>query len=138
MGDNETIALRGTLDFQIGDEGLFRLTGNYAQSDLPTGPYQSKSTIAVVDANGEITNVIDTPPGETRLSIQGNADGGGDAIDGDGLLPGGGIGLPGRFTPGGDFFGYLDPDGDGWDTSGDFAFQNQGETETFGISYNFV
>ena len=134
MGDDDTFAIRGTLDFKPRDDLLFRVSVNQARSKIATGPYQSKSTIGIVDANGELINVIDTPAGETRLSIQGAADGGGDAIDGDGLLPGGGIGLPGRPVPGGDFFGYIDPDGDDFDTSSDFAFDDQGETETFGIN----
>ena len=137
MGDDDTLAVRGMLDFKWGEDGLFRLSGNYARSELATGPYQSKSTIPIVDANGEIINVIDTPPGETRLSIQGAGDGGGDAIDGDQLLPGAGIGLPGRPVPGGDFFGYIDPDGDDFDTSGDFAFDDNGETETYGVNARF-
>ncbi|MEM7704378.1 MAG: TonB-dependent receptor [Pseudomonadota bacterium] len=137
MGDNETIALRGTLDFQISEKLLFRVSANYADSDVATGPYQSKSTIGVLDANGELVNVIDTPPNETRLTIFGDMDGGADAIDGDQFLPGGGIGLPGRPLPGGDFFGYLDPDGDDFDTSSDFAFQDQGFTETWGINGRF-
>ena len=134
MGDDETLALRGTLDFQINEDVLLRFSANYAKSEVPTGPYQSKSTIAVVDANGELINVIDTPSDETRLSIQGAGDAGGDAIDGDEFLPGAGIGLAGRPVAGGDFFGYTDPDGAGWDTSGDFAFSNQGETETQGLN----
>ena len=134
MGDDDTLAIRATLDFQLGDSGLFRVSANHASSEIATGPYQSKSTIAVVDANGEIINVIDTPANETRLSIQGAGDGGGDIIDGDQLLPGGGGGLPGRPVPGGDFFGYIDPDGDDFDTSGDFAFDDQGDTETTGIN----
>ena len=134
MGDDETIALRGTLDFQINDNVLLRVSANYAKSDVPTGPYQSKSTIAVVDANFELINVIDTPPGETRLSIQGTGDAGGDVFEGSAFIPGGGIGLPGRSVPGGDFFGYLDPDGPGLDTSGDFAFSDQGFTETTGLN----
>ncbi len=137
MGDAETLALRGTLDFQISDSLLFRVSANYAESDVATGPYQSKSTIAVLDANGELVNVIDTPPNETRLSIFGSGDGGADAIDGDQFLPGGGIGLPGRPVPGGDFFGYIDPDGADFDTSGDFAFQDQGFTDTWGINGRF-
>lgn len=137
MGDDDTIALRGMLDFQISDDLLFRVSANYASSEIATGPYQSKSTIAIVDANGELINVIDTPANETRLSIQGAADGGADLIDGDQLLPGGGIGLPGRPVPGGDFFGYIDPDGDDFDTSGDFAFEDQGSTDTFGLNARF-
>ncbi len=134
MGDNDTLALRGTLDFQLSDDALLRVSVNHADSEVATGPYQSKSTIGIVDANGELINVIDTPPNETRLTIQGAGDGGADAIDGDELLPGGGIGLPGRPVPGGDFFGYIDPDGDDFDTSGDFAFEDQGDTTTTGIN----
>lgn len=137
MGDDDTLALRGTLDFQLKDDLLFRVSANYARSKLATGPYQSKSTIGVVDANGELINVIDTPAGETRLTIQGNGDGGADAIDGDQLLPGGGVGLPGRPVAGGDFFGYIDPDGDDFDTSGDFAFEDNGEVETYGVNARF-
>jgi iron complex outermembrane recepter protein len=134
MGDDDTYALRGILDFKPNDSVLLRLSANYAHSRLATGPYQSKSTIGVVDPNGELINVIDTPPGETRLTQQGAGDGGGDAIDGDQLLPGAGIGLTGRALPGGDFFGYIDPDGSDFDTSGDFAFEDQGRTETTGVN----
>ncbi len=137
LGDDDTFAIRGMLDFQIDDDKLFRITANSARSKIATGPYQSKSTIGIVDANGELVNVIDTPANETRLTIQGAGDGGADAIDGDELIPGGGIGLPGRPLPGGDFFGYLDPDGDDFDTSGDFAFEDQGETTTFGLNARF-
>lgn len=134
MGDDDTLALRGTLDFQVNEDVLFRVSANYAKTEVATGPYQSKSTIAVVDASGEIINVINTPAGETRLSIQGAGDGGADIIDGDELLPGGGAGLPGRPVPGGDFFGYIDRDGEDFDTSGDFAFADSGETETVGLN----
>ncbi len=134
LGDDDTIAVRGTIDLKLSDRGLLRLSTNYAKTEIATGPYQSKSTIAVLDANGELINVIDTPANETRLSIQGNADGGGDAIDGDMFLPDGGIGLTGRPVPGGDFFGYIDADGDDFDTSGDFAFEDSGDTETFGFN----
>ena len=57
------------------------------------------SPLCVLDANGELVNVINTPANETRLSIQGNADGGGNAIDGSAFLPGGGIGP--TLAPGG-------------------------------------
>lgn len=134
LGDDDTIALRGTLDFQINEDVLFRVSANYAKSDVATGPYQSKSTIAVLDASGELVNVIDTPAGETRLSIQGTGEGGADAIDGDGFIPDGGIGLAARPVPGGDFFGYIDSDGEDFDFSSDFAFANSGNTETVGLN----
>jgi iron complex outermembrane receptor protein len=133
MGSNETHAFRGTVDFQPNDDVLLRLSGNYAKSTVSTGPYQSIPTIAVLDEQGEIIDVRHIARDETRLSIQGDGDGGGNVIDGSVFLPGGGLGLPGRPVPGGDFFGYIDPDGDGWRTSGDFAFEDQGETEATGI-----
>jgi iron complex outermembrane recepter protein len=100
---------------------------------VATGPYQSKSTIGIVE-DGELVNVIDTPPNESRLSIEGDGDGGANAIDGSTLEPGAGIGLEGRLVPGGDFFGYKDPDGDDFTFSGDFAFEDQGDTESSGIN----
>lgn len=133
LGGDETIALRGALMFAPNDNVQINLSANYADSTVDTGPYQSKSTIAVVEG-GEIINVIDTPAAETRLSIDNaGGDAGGDAIDGDGLLTGASVGLTARPTPGGDFFGYLDPDGDGLSFSSDFAFADQGSTTTGGI-----
>jgi iron complex outermembrane receptor protein len=134
LGGDNTYALRGTLDAKPNEDLLLRLSVNYAHSKEPTGPYQSKSTIPIVSPGSEIVNVINTPKNETRLSIQGTADGGGNAIDGSVLLPGAGIGLAGRPVPGGDFFGYIDPDGTGTNTSGDFAFDNNGFVQTWGIN----
>ncbi|MFO1378670.1 MAG: TonB-dependent receptor, partial [Steroidobacteraceae bacterium] len=129
LGANETYAVRGTIDFKPNDDGLIRLSVNHAKSKVSTGPYQSISTIGVLDAQGELVNVIRTPANETRFSMQGSGDGGANLIDGSSFVPGGALGLPGRPVPGGDFFGYIDPDGDGWRTSSDFAFKNNGETK---------
>jgi iron complex outermembrane receptor protein len=134
MGASETWALRGTLDFKATDNVLLRISANHAKSKVATGPYQAISTIGVLDAQGELINVIRTPAGETRFTIQGNGDGGANLIDGSSFGPGGTLGLPGRPVPGGDFFGYIDPDGDGWRTSSDFAFRDNGETEATGLS----
>jgi iron complex outermembrane receptor protein len=134
LGGDNTYALRGTLDFKPNDDLLMRLSVNYAHSKEPTGPYQSKSTIGIANSAGELTNVINTPPNETRLTIEGNGDGGANAIDGSSLSPGANIGLAARPVPGGDFFGYIDPDGPGTNTSGDFAFKNNGFVQTYGIN----
>jgi iron complex outermembrane receptor protein len=134
LGDDETIAGRAILAIRPSDAVEVTLSANYADTEVATGPYQSKPTIAVVQ-DGEILNVIDTPADETRLSIDvDGGDGGGDAIDGNELLPDGGIGLDGRLAPGGDFFGYKDPDGDDFTFSGDFAFDGQGSTESGGLN----
>lgn len=133
LGDDDSIATRLSLAFRPSDDIEIDVSANYAKSEVATGPYQSKSTIGIVEG-GELVNVIDTPADESRLTIAGDADGGADAIDGDGLLPGAGIGLDGRLVPGGDFFGYKDPDGDDFTFSGDFAFEDQGETESSGLN----
>ena len=49
------------------------------------------------------------------------------AFGADGLVD---VGRP----PGTDFFGYLDPDGEDFKTSGDFAFKDSGHTDTWGIN----
>ncbi len=133
LGDDDSIAGRLSVSFRPTDTVSIEVSANYAKSEVATGPYQSKSTIGVVE-DGELVNVIDTPPDETRLTIAGDGDGGGNAIDGGELLPGAGIGLEGRLVPGGDFFGYKDPDGDDFTFSGDFAFDDQGETESSGLN----
>ena len=134
LGDDDTIAARLAVAFRPSDSLDITLSANYADSEVTTGPYQSKSTIGIVE-NGELINVIDTPANETRLSIDtAGGDGGGDAIDGDGLFPDAGIGLEGRLAPGGDFFGYIDSDGDDFQFSSDFAFDDQGSAETYGLN----
>jgi len=159
LGGGETVAVRGTLSFKFSDEVSFTVSVNAASSDMPTGPYQSKATIAVydgtgpdptqtfIDGVGELINVIDIDPNDVRLSIcapggvddgtdcgsDKNVDGMPDDLDG---FPGADTGrFDNTFTPspGADFFGYIDPDGDGFDFSGDDAFEDNGTTDTFGI-----
>ncbi|MAJ87808.1 MAG: TonB-dependent receptor [Cellvibrionales bacterium TMED148] len=139
LGDDDTKAARISLAFEPSENLSVAFSANYAKSELATGPYQSKSTIGVLDELGELINVIDTPANETRLSIAADgSDGGGTILGGNyPLIPGGGIGLPGRPTPGGDFFGYLDPDGDDFTFSGDFAHEDQGFTESTGFGIRF-
>ena len=139
LGDDDTFAGRGSLLFKFNDNVEVIVSANYAKSEVSTGPYQSKSTIAVLNAlqvdGGEVINVIDTPAGETRESIvQGTAlDGGSDQADSGTLTN-----IGPRPRPGGDFFGYLDPDGDDFTFSSDFAFDDQGETETWGLNARVV
>ncbi|MCH1492779.1 MAG: TonB-dependent receptor [Luminiphilus sp.] len=149
LGDDDTLAARVRFAFQPTDNLRMDLSFNYSESEVATGPYQSKSTVGIAqdhdnnpDTPPELINVINTPSNESRLTIlldqNGNdtgLDGGADIEDGDEFLPGGGGGLPGRLAPGADFFGYLDPDGDDFTFSGDFAFADQGSTENSGINF---
>ena len=133
LGDDDSIAGRLSLSFRPTDALEIQVSANYAESKVATGPYQSKSTIGIVEG-GELVNVINTPANESRLTIAGDGDGGANAIDGSVLQPGAGIGLGGRLVPGGDFFGYKDADGADFTFSGDFAFEDQGDTESSGFS----
>jgi len=149
MGDDDTQAVRLTLAFLPSDKTEITFSGNYAHSEMNTGPYQSKPTTAVVGVNGsgnpEVINVIDTPAGSTDWAIvppgyAGNladpfqgTDFGVDQGTMDFLFGGGGVGRP---TPGGDFFGYVDPDGNDFTTSSDFAFKDSNSTQTWGLHLN--
>ncbi len=139
LGDDDTKAARLSLAFEPSDSLSVAFSANYAKSDVATGPYQSIPTVGVLDEINELVNVIDAAPNETRLTIAADgSDGGANAIDGSyPLAPGGGIGLPGRPVPGGDFFGYLDPDGDDFTFSGDFAYEDSGFTESTGFGLRF-
>jgi len=145
LGDDDTTVGRLTLSIRPSDRLDITISGNYADSELSTGPYQSKSTIALVEDVGgrsEVYNVIDTPANETRLSIltaggaDSGLDGGGDGLVDSPFGPGNcaAIGLCARMAPGADFFGYIDPDGDDFTFSSDFAFDDQGSTENAGLN----
>ena len=149
LGDDDTQAARLTFAFRPSETTEITLSGNYATSELSTGPYQSKPTIAEIGLNPsgqpEVINVYDSSPSETRWAIvpDGYNESFGLVADpftgADFLLPAvamdqffGGPG-GGRMTPGGDFFGYLDPDGDDFTFSSDFAFKDQGSMDSWGI-----
>ena len=145
MGDDDTLAWRGSLLFEPDDDLSISLSANFAKTDVATGPYQSKPTIGVYNAAGELVNVIDTPPVKRgavsqptarisdrtrtttgyRMTFFNNATG---AFGPDGIVD------VGRFGAGTDFFGYLDPDGEDFLTSGDFAFADSGFTDTWGLN----
>ena len=144
LGDDDTFAFRGALLFEPNEDLSVSVSANVAGTDVATGPYQSKPTTGVYNAAGELIDVIDTPAGETRRSIAADgSDFGSDqddngmpddffnnatgAFGADGLVD---VGRP----PGTDFFGYLDPDGEDFKTSGDFAFKDSGHTDTWGIN----
>ncbi|MDJ0927359.1 MAG: TonB-dependent receptor [Gammaproteobacteria bacterium] len=151
LGDDETLGLRGILQFDATDTLRFTISGNYSDTEVATGPYQSKPTSAVYDGSnpqvgvqlsqGELINVIDTASNDSRLSICADGsdcgadqdnDGVPDDIRNPGTLDQGRFNNLNQLSPGTDFFGYLDPDGDDFTTSGDFAFADSGKTEAYG------
>ena len=69
LGDDDTLAGRFTMLFEPSDGTQFILSANGSRARVGTGPYQQKPTIAVFDAAGELINVQDASPTETRASI---------------------------------------------------------------------
>jgi hypothetical protein len=104
MGDDQTLAFRATLMTEMGDDTMITVSVNHAESEVATGPYQSKPTIGVFDGvagTGELINVLDVAPGETRTAIASDGSDFGSDADNDGL------------------FGVNDPDGEFSDFSVD-------------------
>ncbi len=152
LGETETKAVRGILEFDPNDDLRFTLSVNYAKTDMATGPYQSKPTTPVYNGSnpdpavqlstGELVNVIDTALTDSRRSICADGsdcgsdqDNNGFPDDFDANLIADTTRVNNMFMPvqGGDFFGYRDPDGDDWTFSGDFAFADSADTETTGV-----
>ena len=132
LGDDDTLAGRVTTLFEPSDGARILLSVNAARTRMSTAPYQQKPTIGIFDAAGELINVINASPTETRASIGANGQDFGSDLNNDGVF-GDSFGRP---VPGGDFFGFIDPDGSDPRTSSDFAFRNHGRVRTWGINLN--
>ena len=132
MGDDDTLAGRITTLFEPSDTAKILLSVNAARSRLATAAYQQKPTIAQFDAAGELINVLNASPTETRASIGANGQDFGSDLNNNGVF-GDSFGRP---VPGGDYFGYKDPDGSGWYTSSDFAFSRLNKSHTWGVNLN--
>ncbi len=136
--DDDTLAGRFTALWEPSEDLSFTLSFNGGRTRQATGPYQQKPTINVFDADGELVNTIDLPADESRASILLNPDGTDSGMDfGFDLGNTGVFGEPfGRPVAGGDLFGYIDPDGDDFLTSSDFAFEDSGSVDTWGVNLN--
>lgn len=131
MGDDETWALRGQVKFELG-QGELLLTGFGGQSKSATGAYQSKPTIAVLDAGGNQINTFSVTPTNAYNNYQ--------------MLGPGNVNVASAWAPavygglrpvaGGDFYGYIDPDGTGRITSSDFSVPNANTLKTWGANAN--
>ena len=132
LGDDDTLAGRFTTLFKASDTAAITLSVNAARSRMSTGAYQQKPTIAQFDAAGELINVIDASSTETRASIGANGQDFGSDLNNDGNF-GDSFGRP---VPGGDYFGYKDPDGSDFTTSSDFAFKRLNHLDAYGVNLN--
>jgi iron complex outermembrane receptor protein len=138
LGNDDTLAGRFTILAEPSSTTQFILSANGSRSKVNTGPYTQKATIAQFDATGELINVLNVGPNETRASIGVpgrpnviNGDAGSD-LNNDGVFGGPGE-IYGR-APGADFFGYKAPDPKTRTLSSDFAFKDQGHVDTWGVN----
>jgi len=121
--NDDTKALRLSLEFDLGDNGTALLQGNWADTTKSEGPYQVVNTTEIVDANGNVIDVIfaaDDPLGCDTIQLGSCIDGN---FDGD----------PFRPVQGGDFNGNFDPDGSGRLVNKDFAFDDQNQFDSRGL-----
>ena len=130
LGGDDTRALRLHLEKDFGDNSSLLLSAFWTETTASVGPYQSTPTVAIIDENGGHINTIRAAADETREMIGPNGVGlnGTFDLDADTLRP----------VPGGDFFGYLDPDGNGFITSSDYAFDDLNKYQTYGGTARFA
>jgi iron complex outermembrane receptor protein len=129
MGDDDTLAERFTILAKPSDDLTITLSGNNSRSHFGVGPYTQKATIGVFDANGELVNVLDAGPNETRASIAFDGSDHGSDLGNRGIF-----GAPFGRAPGADFFGYHAPDPKTHTLSSDFSFSNIGHMRARGVN----
>ena len=123
LGGQEDIALRGQLLFSLNENSTLWLSANWADSEASSSPYQSEPTVGLFDQYFRQVGAIDAPVDLTHQYLFAN--GGGAGISPSGPRP----------VPGGDFTGWIDPDGPGVNHgSSDFALDDLNTMETYGLS----
>jgi iron complex outermembrane receptor protein len=127
---------RGQLQWKINEDAELLLSGFGGVQDVATVRYSSEPVVPIFDADGNLINTIDAAPTETRTGI-----GPGGVATCPQCLYGSGVGLPDvrgipfvSVVPGGDAFGYIDPDGRGPDYLKDFADDDENRYEQWGAT----
>lgn len=145
--NDDSVAVRGQLLFEPNDDMDLLVMGNYARSDVSSGPYQSSPSVPVFDAQGRLVNTVRADPDEVceaiTIGVAGCTpvpfvDGENPNIPGILVLGPAGVEDGLRPVPGGDFFGYVDPDGSGNDFDADFAFDDLDRFESWGFTGKFT
>ncbi|HLY55679.1 MAG TPA: TonB-dependent receptor [Stellaceae bacterium] len=127
LGNEGTFVGRVELLYKPSADFQSLLTGFGGHTDTSTAPYEQSQTIGQLNAEGQLVNVYDISPTDTRDSISATGgDGGADEGNTGHFTP-----APPRPVPGGDFFGFKPP-GE-WVSSCDFCFAHIGYTDTYGV-----
>ena len=157
---DDSWAVRGQLLFEPNDDVEFLVSGFGAGTETSAGPTQSFPAVSILDAQGRFVNSIVSPPDNVCEAISAETGGcympGVEGLDGElqatsfdvGALVLSPLitGIPGvpfpfagredglRPVPGGDYFGYIDADGDGFDTSHDISADDVNQFESHGVT----
>ena len=129
-GDDDTWGLRGHFQFNPNDDMEILLSGYGSRTEISTAQFEQEPHISVMDAQGRVVGGQHVSPTETREAIGP----GGVNADVDGFF-----GPVPRPVPGGDFFGFTDPEGPNTEDqdfviSQDFAYKDINEFESLGGS----
>jgi iron complex outermembrane receptor protein len=147
LWNDDSLGLRAQFLFEPNDDMDLLVMGQYAKTDVSSGPYQSSPSVPVFDGAGRLVNTIPAGPNEVceaiTIGVPGCTaipfvDGENPNIPGILVLGPAGPEDGQRPVPGGDFFGYVDPDGKGNDIIGDFAYKDLNEFESWGITGKFT
>jgi iron complex outermembrane receptor protein len=125
--NDDTVAVRAQIDFDIGDKGNLLIIANYADTTKSEGPYQVTPTTEVRNADGEAIDVISSYDDPMNC----------DVIQDGACIDGNGDGSATRPVFGGSFWGDVDPDGSGPKVNKDFAFDDQNKIKSQGILVEF-
>jgi iron complex outermembrane receptor protein len=119
-------AFRAQVQWQISDRAELLLSGNGADQSLGSGHYQGEGTTPVINelTGGHVNSIFaqDEPRGCEAISLQTGNCLPIVLLDGEFFGPGNPVFGPEdalRPVPGGDLFGYIDPDDEGFTTSTD-------------------
>jgi iron complex outermembrane receptor protein len=145
--NDDQFALRGQVLWDLNGNAELLLSGYYAEQNLLSGPYQGRGTTPVCqfDAMGNCTHInsvfaSDEPQGCEAIDAATGGCGALALVDGEFFGPGNPVFGPEdglRPVQGGDLYGYIDPDGNDFDTSTDhIADYNQ--YKTHGITAKFT
>lgn len=138
VGNDDQWAIRGQLLWDINEDTEFLLSGFYSRQDVSTAPYQSVGTTAVVvpvgpGQNLHVDSIFSRNDPRNCEAIDANTGACVPLAFVDGEIPG--VNEDGiRPRPGGDLYGYIDPDGEDFDTSMDHALDDFNEYEVRGAT----
>lgn len=123
--NEDTVAGRAQLMFRLSDSADVLLSVFGGKIDQGIAPYQQGAVIPVFDAQGRQINTIFAAADDARIAIGP----GGINVDMTGTPT-----AATRPVPGGDLFGYVDPDGEDFDTSDNYGSDDGNTFETRGAT----